>query len=516
MRAWLLPTIAFLALAVAVPARAQQRHALVIGNASYVSAPALGNPLRDAEAVATALQDARFEVTTVRDGNLQGLRAAVDDFVRKVDKAGPDAAAVVFYAGHAVQLDGVNYLMPIDAGFKVHADVARQAIALSDILQKLDATKSKTKIVILDACRDNPFLNAATEGPRGLSAVDPDYINTVTRGETGLARIESKGGTLVAFSTSPGATALDGTNGHSPYAAALLQSIREPGLPVEQVFKRVRLSVYDTTNGVQLPWETSSLTANFSFFDGAGSAQASAGGGVKISAADRGERPTRARLSALPAEQAYRVALEWDEPDVYKFFLDAHAQDSRAVTVHRILSLRQDELAWTYATADGSKEALENYVKVYAGSPHVPGALRLLQRARPRVASLGNVCLPGQTPSPRNLDLPQRSEPPVRRARQAEPPRRQANRTRRPPREIDIDEDAIDAPIVYGRPTAVTRPPVQVEVGIGIGGGYRPRPPSHGGYDRPSRGQGPNWLIERESLRGPGSSGQGGGGGNNY
>src|SRR5262249_37444338 len=136
------------------------------------------------------------------------------------------------------------------------------------------------------------------------------------KGESGLARIEARSGTFVAFSTSPGATASDGGGDNSPYAAALLKLIPEPGLAVEQVFKRVRMSVHNATSGVQTPWETSSLTTNFVFVEGApGEGLA---GGAKISLKNR---PTRTTFVPLSADESYELAIAWDSPDIYRIFL---------------------------------------------------------------------------------------------------------------------------------------------------------------------------------------------------
>jgi uncharacterized caspase-like protein len=209
----------------------------------------LPNPANDAAATKAALEQAGFEVVHVADANLAAMRATLDSFARKVEQAGAGSSAVVFYAGHAVQMAGVNYLLPIDIKPEKSTDMPALAVSLGDILKRLDLTGATTKIVILDACRDNPFATAGRARGLAMALIDGAGRDD----EAGLARIESKGGTLVAFSTSPGSTAADGAGEHSPFAAAFLKLVREPGLPVEQLFRRVRLAVHDATGGEQTP-----------------------------------------------------------------------------------------------------------------------------------------------------------------------------------------------------------------------------------------------------------------------
>lgn len=387
---------------VCAQADAGSRVALVIGNGAYRSVSPLPNPVRDADSVRQVLEDAGFDVVHASDVTAEGMRASLDIFAGKADQA---SEAVVYFAGHAVQMFGANHLLPVDLTISQPSDIARQSLSLDDILKRLDATSAKAKIVILDACRDNPFV--ANQGVRGLAValVDDGAAGGAERAlgsEAGLARVASKGGTLVAFSTSPGSTAADGTGAHSPYTAAFLDLVREPGLPVEQLFRQVRSKVDETTGGTQLPWETSSLTASFSFFAAAANVA-----GAETHASERADlsrvRPSEASLRDSGGSDAYRTAIHWDDPLIYRHFLVLYPEDRRALRIHRILSQRREEVAWSLV-AGGSSEDLRLFLSLYPESVHLAEAQALLakaaNRAPSRIAALCPVPKPILAPAP--------------------------------------------------------------------------------------------------------------------
>src|SRR5947208_1580412 len=187
-------------------ASAESRLALVIGQSAYRSVPALPNPANDAKAVTQLLTDSGFEVSTAADLSQGQMREAVSDFAGKVAAKGADTVALVFYAGHGLQIDGENFLVPIDIDPKREADIPIQAVRLNDILNTLTSVPSKMRILMLDACRNNPFPDLKTAGG-GLAIVD--------------AKVGAPG-TFLSFSTSPGAVAEDGSGSNSPYTNALL------------------------------------------------------------------------------------------------------------------------------------------------------------------------------------------------------------------------------------------------------------------------------------------------------
>jgi uncharacterized caspase-like protein len=239
--------VAVMVLAVAaLPATAAERVALVIGNSAYVNAPSVPNPRNDAQAMADTLTELGFEVITGLDLDREGMEDAVDRFGAAAE--GPDLA-LVFYAGHGIQVAGENYALPVDARLRSESDL-RRAVPLLWLVAEAGRAGS-LGLVILDACRNNPL---AEEMKRGLGATRAFAVGR------GLARLEdAPTNTLIAYATSADATADDGSGQNSPYTTALLAHIRTPGLEVRQLFGRVRDTVMDQTNGVQTPFTYGSL-----------------------------------------------------------------------------------------------------------------------------------------------------------------------------------------------------------------------------------------------------------------
>jgi len=231
----------------AVAARADKRVALVIGNSAYQHAPALANPARDAKAMAAMFQMVGFDVVSAQYdvGDLQFKRA-----VRQFEDAAADSdIAVVYFAGHGIEIRGMNYLIPVDATLASDRDSEDEAITLERVIDSLDAAK-QLRVVILDACRDNPFVQkmarqrttATRDVARGLGAVEPGSINT-----------------LIAFAAKAGSAADDGRGDHSPFTAALLNNLFVPGLDIRLAFGRVRDEVVKNTDNRQEPFVYGSL-----------------------------------------------------------------------------------------------------------------------------------------------------------------------------------------------------------------------------------------------------------------
>jgi uncharacterized caspase-like protein len=224
-------------------ASANQRIALVIGNNAYAEQP-LFNPVNDAIAVDAALTELGFEVIRATDADLEAMQEALLAFTSRIEEG---STALVFYAGHGVQANGRNYLVPVDARLRSESRLRFEALELGDVLEELEYSPSRLNLVILDACRNNPFLQRVRGGSRGLAAVD------------------AATGTLVAYATAPGSVASDGVGSNGLYTEQLLNVLREPGLQAEAVFKRVRIGVTEASGGEQVPWESSSLTGDFVF-----------------------------------------------------------------------------------------------------------------------------------------------------------------------------------------------------------------------------------------------------------
>ncbi len=230
---------------------AGRRVALVIGNSAYVSVPELDNPSNDAKAVAQQLRDLGFEVTLLLDLDKAGFEARVRDFAASLNGAD---AAVFFYAGHGLQVDGRNYMVPVDADVANEADLPFQLVSLDIALQRL-ATERITNIVILDACRNNPLSEK-------LAKALGERANAVGKG---LATITTGAGTLISFSTQPDNVALDGEGPDSPFTEALVKHLATPNVTAVSMMQDVRRDVVERTKEQQVPWDNSSLLHDFFF-----------------------------------------------------------------------------------------------------------------------------------------------------------------------------------------------------------------------------------------------------------
>jgi uncharacterized caspase-like protein len=236
-----LPSAFALLLALAAPAQADKRVALVVGNSAYVNVPRLDNPRNDARLMADTLRGLGFTVVgnaAQVDLDKAGLDVAVQSFGRQIQGAD---VALFYYAGHGVQVAGSNYLVPVNANPTREADVGFQMLDMNLVLQQMQGSGTKLNLVILDACRNNPF------GGRGLRATDG-----------GLAQMRAPTGTLISYATQPGNVAQDGADGNSPYTKALAATIRKPGLGIFEAFNEVGLAVQRTTGGAQQPWVSNS------------------------------------------------------------------------------------------------------------------------------------------------------------------------------------------------------------------------------------------------------------------
>jgi hypothetical protein len=329
----------------------EQRVALVIGNSNYQNAPQLANPDNDAQSMAQFLNSAGFEVISATDLGQNDMLRVVQDFSAKVSARGPNTVAMVYYAGHGVQLAGENYLVPIDAKVSNQTELVNDSVRLVDVMSTLETIPSRMRIVILDACRNNPFPNVNDAG-RGLAIVD------------------APNGSIVGYSTAPGAEALDGNGGHSPYTQAFLNVAREPNVPIEQLFKRVRLQVNQTTSGAQIPWESSSLTSDFTFF------------GDTVVAANRApvNAPVVQMASNLPSRstrQAYDYVVSEGRPEYYQEFIQMYPHDPLCDHIRWLLSNLLLTQAWHQAVLANSPIGYQAFYNKYGNTPYAQMALKL-------------------------------------------------------------------------------------------------------------------------------------------
>jgi hypothetical protein len=222
------------------------RIALVIGNGKYINSMELANPVNDARAMKKALENVGFDVYEYEDLNQAQIKKAIDDFGVRLKQY---SVGLFFYAGHGIQAKGLNYLIPVDAKIQSEQQVEYDCVQADRVLGQMEAAGSKINIVILDACRNNPFERSWSRSANG----------------TGLAFMNAPTGSLIAYATSPGRTASDGSGSNGLYTSALLENLKTPGINILQMFQTVRRTVSAKSAKQQIPWESTSLTADFFF-----------------------------------------------------------------------------------------------------------------------------------------------------------------------------------------------------------------------------------------------------------
>jgi len=260
--------------------------ALVVGNDAYPNIP-LANAVNDAKAMGSALKDVGFDVDVLLNSDLRTMERGVDSFVKKLE---PGDVALFFYAGHGIQLAGENYLVPVNFNAKDEADAKYEAYSASRVQERMEGSGARINIVILDACRNNPFRGSRAAGG-------------------GLAAMNTGRGTFIAFATAPGSTASDNPkSGNGLFTGHLVTTLREPGLTLDQLFNRVRQKVYAESGQKQLPWTGSSVIGDFYLrLPAEGTAQVTAPAGPQLPApapaTATSERQTAPVTSSQPLEE---------------------------------------------------------------------------------------------------------------------------------------------------------------------------------------------------------------------
>lgn len=259
MRRMLVCAVLLLWSSVSLAAPSDRKVALVIGNGNYTGTSPLPNPPADAKLMAQSLRDVGFEVIEKVDLGRRDMLRAIVEFGDKLEEGG---VGLFFYAGHGIQVGGANFLVPVDADIKREEHVEAEAVDVNSVLRTMDAARNRLNLVVLDACRNNPFARSFRSAGGGL------------------AQIKAPSGTLIAYATAPGQVAEDGKGNNSPYTTALAKAMKVPGLTAEETFKRVRIDVSASTSQRQTPWESSSLTGDFYF----GGPPAASGGPAQAAA----------------------------------------------------------------------------------------------------------------------------------------------------------------------------------------------------------------------------------------
>jgi len=350
------------------PALAAKRIALVIGNSAYTNVPALTNPKNDAELMAATLRSVGFEVALLINADRRKMGRAVRRFGKTLRAAGQEAVGLFYFAGHGNQAKGVNYLIPLDAEIESVADLEVEALSASNILSQMEDAGNTLNLVILDACRDNPYKGRVRSSARGL------------------AKVQAASGSLVAFSAAPGQVAVDGIGDNSPYTAALVKAIKQPGLELGKVFRVVRKNVEEQTKGRQTPWEESSLKGDFHFVPQ--SNQITSG---QTSKSFNTSQPSIKR----DVEIAYLRVVEKDSLEEYERFLAEFPNHSRSVIIRRIVKTRSDDRVWQRTRKKNTRAAYQQYLIIFPDGEYKDDA-------KTRLAALSANTIPKSVEPPQN------------------------------------------------------------------------------------------------------------------
>jgi uncharacterized caspase-like protein len=254
-----------LALLVLLPAAAQDtdRVAIVMGNGAYLHTASLPNPPNDARRISQALEPLGFQVHTIINASKQDLERLHNDIGKLMGRAD---VGLFFYAGHGLQINGENFMVPVDASFDDVQDLSNELVSLTRFLSRMEEYTA-TNIIFLDACRNNPLADVLQDqmsAGRSLSVGSEQQVRSVGQG---LAEMKASVGTLIAYATQPGNVAEDGQGTNSPFTTGILRHISEPGVEIREILTLVRVSVLGETNRRQIPWDHSSLTEEFYFID---------------------------------------------------------------------------------------------------------------------------------------------------------------------------------------------------------------------------------------------------------
>ncbi|MCK1638905.1 caspase family protein [Bradyrhizobium sp. 157] len=328
----------------------EKRIALVVGNAAYAKSP-LATTANDAGLIAQTLQAAGFDVIGARDLDGDTLRKSFRDFIRKAESSGPDTVAMVYLAGYGLQLAGENYFVPVDSAINRDADIPTEALRTGDYIRQLASLPLKAGIVVLDAARQQPFVDGQIA--------------------SGLALVEADPRMLIAFNAAPGTVAPTEQGPYGIYAQSLAEMIRTGGLPLPEVFNRVRLRVNEASEGAQVPWDSQKIDASFTFFERAPDAPAPAPPDQVAAVRDRPIRD-------LGVQEAYAAALERDTLQAYEDFLAAHASDPLAKRVRAIVAARREAITWRRTYRADTPNAYWSYLQRYPRGPHAADARRRL------------------------------------------------------------------------------------------------------------------------------------------
>jgi uncharacterized caspase-like protein len=337
------------------PASAQpqeKRIALVVGDGAYAKSP-LVTAANDAGLIAQTLQAAGFDVVGARDLDGDTLRRSFRDFVQKAEASGPGTVAMVYLSGYGIQVAGENYFIPVDSNLSRDTDVPIEGLRISDYLRELASLPLKASIVVLDAARQQPFIEGGQPIASGLALVEPDAHM------------------LIAFNAAPGTVAPAEQGSYGAYAQSLAEMIRTGGLPLPELFNRVRLRVNEASKGAQVPWDAQKIDAQFVFFNRAPDAPSQASPDQAVAVRDKPIRD-------LGVQDAYAAALDRDTMRGYEDFLAAYPSDPLAKRVRAIIAARREAITWLRTYRTDTPQAYWSYLRRYPQGPHAGDARRRL------------------------------------------------------------------------------------------------------------------------------------------
>src|ERR1700686_3036572 len=330
----------------------EKRIALVVGDGAYAKSP-LATAANDAGLIAQTLQAAGFDVVGARDLDGDALRGSFRDFIQKAQASGPGTVAMVYLSGYGMQLAGENYFTPVDSKLSRDVDIPIEGLRISDYTRQLASLPLKASIVVLDAARQQPFIEGGQPIAGGLALVEPDPHM------------------LIAFNAAPGTVAPNEQGNYGVYAQSLAEMIRTGGLPLPGGFNRLRLRVNDASKGAQVPWDAEKIDAPFMFFDRAPDAPAQA---PPDQVAAIRNKPIR----DLGVQDAYAAALERDTMPGYEDFLAAYPGDPLARRVRAIVAARREAITWSRTYRTDTPQAYWSYLRRYPRGPHAYDARRRL------------------------------------------------------------------------------------------------------------------------------------------
>jgi uncharacterized caspase-like protein len=336
-------------------AQAEARFAFIVGNDDYEGAP-LKTAANDAGLIAETLRNTGFDITGARNLDQDTLRASFREFVRKVEAAGPNSVSAVYLSGYGVQVEGENYLVPANTPVLRDSDVILNGVRLSDFTRALSAIPARAHMVMFDLAYDGPFAKQGQPIAPGLSLVEPEQ------------------NVLVSFNAAPGMYAPKPSTDYGPYAQSLAEILRVAGLPLEEVFPRVRTRTAELSNGAQLPWSASHLQQALTLVARAPDAPAPSFDVRQI------QEARNKSLRDFSAEEAYSAALDRDTVQAYEEFLAIYPDTPFAKNVRGILAARREALTWERTVRANTAAAYWSYLDRYPKGPHASDARRRLTR----------------------------------------------------------------------------------------------------------------------------------------